>query len=175
VPLAAGQQSVHIENTGQDWFNINDYEFTTTLLGSIGLAGKQRGYYWIYDIDSQYGLTNNGTFHNEQVIAKGLNDGLYDVDVYATRGSGGIINSGMTNSTSGVLTYTLPDFTKDIAVKVTGVVEVYDFDAFANFWLQTGSGGLRPGDFNHDGIVNMIDFSIFAGYWMNNCPGNWPF
>jgi hypothetical protein len=176
VPLSAGQQSVKIENTGLDWFTITSYEFApnnVSPLGSMGLVGKQRGYFWIYDTNSQYGLINNGTFHNEQVIAKGLNDGLYDVDVYATRGAGGIINSGTANSISGQLSYTLPDFTKDIAVKVTGVVEIYDFDTFCNYWLQTGSN--IPADLNHDGKVDSVDFSIFAGYWMNNCPPDWPF
>jgi hypothetical protein len=175
VPLSAGQQAIKIENTGQDWFNITSYEFApnnVSLLGSMGLAGKQRGYYWIYDTNSQYGLINNGTFHNEQVVAKGLSDGLYDVDVYNTRGSGGIINSGTANSTAGQLTYTLPDFTKDIAVKVTGVVEIYDLAAFGSYWLQTGSN--IPADFNRDGKVNFVDFNMLAGYWMENCPANWP-
>ncbi len=176
VPLSAGQQSVKIENTGLDWFTITSYEFapdTVSPLGSMGLVGKQRGYFWIYDTESQYGMTNNGTFHNEPVIAKGLSDGLYDVDVYATRGSGGIINSGTANSVNGQLTYMLPDFSKDIAVKVTGVVELYDLEAFSNYWLQTGSN--IGADLNHDGKVDSIDFSILAGYWMGNSPANWPF
>jgi hypothetical protein len=176
VALSAEQQSVKIENAGDDWFNITGYEFSpnnVSPLGSMGLAGKQRGYFWIYDTNSQYGFINNGTFHNEPVIAKGLNDGLYDVDVYATRGAGGIINSGTANSVSGQLTYTLPDFSKDIAVKVIGVVELYDLDAFSNYWLQTGSN--IDADLNHDGKVNFVDFSILAGYWMDNCPSDWPF
>ena len=142
-------------------------------LGSMGLVGKQRGYFWIYDVNSQFGKTANGTFHNEPVIAKGLSDGLYDVDVYATRGTGGIINSGTANSVAGQLSYTLPDFSKDIAVKVTGVVEIYDLDAFCNYWLQTGSN--IGADLNHDGKVDFGDFSILAGYWMGNCPPDWPF
>ena len=176
VPLSAGQQSVQIKNTGQDWFEITSYEFApnnVSPLGSMGLVGKQRGYFWIYDTNSQYGLINNGTFHNEPVIAKGLNDGLYNVYVYATWGAGGIINSGTANSVNGQLTYTLPDFSKDIAVKVIGVVDIYDLDAFCNHWLQTGSN--LSADLNHDGKVDFADFCILAGYWMNNCPGNWPF
>jgi hypothetical protein len=175
VPLSAGQQSVKIVNAGNDWFNITGYEFApnnASPLGSMGLVGKQRGYFWIYDTNSQYGMINNGTFHNEPVIAKGLSDGLYDVDVYATRGAGGVINSGTANSVSGQLTYTLPDFSKDIAVKVIGVVELYDLDAFSNYWLQTGSN--IGADLNHDGKVNFVDFSILAGYWMDNCPSDWP-
>ena len=176
VPLSAGQQAVQIKNTGLDWFVITSYEFApnnVSLLGSMGLVGKQRGYFWIYDTNSQYGLINNGTFHNEPVIAKGLSDGLYNVDVYATRGAGGIINSGTANSVAGQLTYTLPDFSKDIAIKVTGIVDIYDLSAFCAQWLQTGSN--LGADFNHDDSVDFEDFSIFAGHWMGNCPPNWPF
>ena len=89
------------------------------------------------------------------------------------RGAGGIINSGTANSVNGQLTYTLPDFSKDIAVKVIGVVDIYDLDAFCNSWLQTGSN--LSADLNHDGKVDFADFCILAGYWMNNSPGNWPF
>lgn len=176
VSLSAGAQAVQVKNAGDDWFNITGYEFSpnnVSPLGSMGLVGKQRGYFWIYDTNSQYGMINNGTFHNEPVIAKGLSDGLYDVDVYDTRNSGGVINSGTANSAAGQLTYTLPDFSKDIAVKVIGVVELYDLDAFSNYWLQTGSN--IGADLNHDGKVNFADFSILAGYWMDNCPPDWPF
>jgi hypothetical protein len=176
VSLSAGQQTVQIKNTGDDWFDITGYEFAPTNvspLGSMGLVGKQRGYFWIYDTNSQYGLINNGTFQNEPVIAKGLSDGLYNVYVYDTRNSGGVINSGAANSANGQLTYTLPNFSKDIAVKVIGVVELYDLDAFSNYWLQTGSN--IGADLNHDGKVNFADFSILAGYWTGNCPADWPF
>ncbi|MGD1042276.1 MAG: DUF5060 domain-containing protein [Sedimentisphaerales bacterium] len=176
VPLSAGQQTVQIKNTGQDWFDISGYEFAPTNvspLGSMGLVNKQQGYFWIYDTNSQIGLINNGTFHNEPVIAKGLSDGLYNVYVYATRDSGGIINSGTANSVAGQLSYTLPDFTKDIAVKVTRIVNFRDFAAFAAQWQQTGSN--IGADLTHDGNVNFIDFSILAGYWMDNCPADWPF
>ncbi len=176
VPLSAGQQSVKIENTGLDWFNITGYEFTpsnVSPLGSMGLVGKQRGYFWIYDTNSQYGLIDNGTFHNESVIAKGLDDGTYIVDVYSTWGTGGIIASGYANSVSGQLTYTLPDFTKDIAVKVTRIVDIYDLDVFCNQWLQTGSN--LSADFDHNSSVDFTDFCLFAGYWADKCPAGWPF
>ena len=176
VPLSAGQQTVQVKNTGQDWFEISSYEFApnnVSPLGSMGLVSKQRGYFWIYDTNSQYGLINNGTFHDEPVIAKGLSDGLYNVYVYATRDSGGIINSGTANSVAGQLSYTLPDFTKDIAVKVTRIVNFRDFAAFAVQWQQTGSN--IGADLNYDGKVDFTDFSILASYWMDSSPANWPF
>lgn len=121
VPLSEGEQSVKIENTGQDWFNISSYEFApnnVSPLDSIGLSSNERAYIWIYDTGSQYGQTAHGVFYNEPLIVKGLDDGRYVVDVYATRGEGGVIDSGEADSVSGLLTYTLPDFSKDIAVKV---------------------------------------------------------
>ncbi len=124
VPLSAGEQSVKIENTGQDWFDISCYEFApnnVALLDSIGLSSNDRAYIWIYDTGSQYGQTAHGIFHNELVYVKGLDDGRYVVDVFATRGEGGIIASGQADSVAGLLTYTLPDFSKDIAVKVKPV------------------------------------------------------
>lgn len=121
VPFPAGTRTVQIKNAGDEWFHISSYEFAPTNvspLDSIGLSNNKRAYIWIYDVDSQYGQREHETFHNKPVIVKGLDDGQYFVEVYATRGPGGVIASGTANSSSGTLTYTLPDFTKDIAVKV---------------------------------------------------------
>lgn len=176
VPLSAGQQTVQIKNTGQDWFHITSYEFVPnniSLLDSIGLSNNERAYIWIYDIGSEFGKTANGTFHNEPVIVKGLDNGSYLVEVYATRGAGGIIASGYANPVSGMLAYTLPDFSKDIAVKVTRVVNFRDFAAFADQWRQTGTN--LSADLNHDGGVDLADLNVLAGYWPNKCPAGWPF
>jgi hypothetical protein len=121
VPLPAGTRTVQIKNTGDEWFRITSYVFApadASALESIGLSNNKRAYIWIYDVNSQYGQRERGTFHNEPMTVKGLDDGQYSVEVYATRGAGGIIASGTANSSSGTLTYTLPDFTKDIAIKV---------------------------------------------------------
>jgi len=178
VPLSAGQQSVQIVNTGLDWFNISSYEFAPTsvsALDSIGLVSNERAYIWIYDVNSQYGLTNSGTFHNEPVIVKGLDSGNYIVDVYATRGAGGVIATGNADSVSGTLTYTLPDFSRDIAVKVRPhcPVGIEDLAAFCSQWLWTGeqldsnlAGG--PG-------VDFADFNVLADYWLQDCPPSWPY
>lgn len=174
VPLSAGQQSVQIENTGPDWFNISSYEFTpgnVSPLDSIGLSNNERAYIWIYDVNSQIGRTPTGTFHNEPVIVKGLDNGIYNVRVYATRGAGGVVDSGQADSVSGVLTYTLPDFDRDIAVKIKlpCIVGLDDVAAMSSQWLQAGpnlAGGSN---------VDFDDFSVLAGYWMGPCPDGWPF
>jgi hypothetical protein len=174
VPLSAGQQSVQIVNTGQDWFNISGYEFVPnniSLLDSIGLSNNKRAYIWIYDVGSELGKTANGVFENEPVIVKGLDDGRYDVEVYETRGAGGVIRSGRENSVSGQLAYTLPDFSKDIAIKVKPpTVGLYDLAEFSAQWLQPGTD--LDGDSND---ADFADFSVLAGYWGSSCPVGWPF
>ena len=176
VPLSAGQQTIQIVNTGDDWFRITSYEFVPnniSVLDSVGLSSNKRAYIWIYDIGSEFGKTANGTIHNEPVIVKGFDNGSYLVEVYATRGTGGIIASGYANPVSGMLAYTLPDFSKDIAVKVTRVVNFRDFAAFADQWRQTGSN--LSADLNHDGSVDLADLNALAGHWSNKCPASWPF
>jgi hypothetical protein len=178
VPLSAGTQTVQIKNTGNDWFHISGYEFAPTdvsPLGSIGLASNERAYIWIYDVNSQYGLIDHGTFHNEPVIVKGLDNSPYFVKVYATRGDGGVISSDTVNSASGVLTYTLPDFSKDIAVKVkpTCPISLDDVYAFCDQWLMTGSG--LDADLAGGGNVDFVDFSVLAGAWEGKCPPGWPY
>ncbi|MBN1765371.1 MAG: DUF5060 domain-containing protein [Sedimentisphaerales bacterium] len=121
VPLSAGSQSVQVENTGEDWLQIGSYEFAPeeeALLNSIGLSSNERAYLWIYDKDSKFGLTDNGTFSGETITVNNLDDGNYLVKVYETRGNGYIIDMDDADSSGGVLTCTLPDFRKDIAVKV---------------------------------------------------------
>jgi hypothetical protein len=174
VPLSAGLQTVQVVNTGQDWFEISSYEFkpnTESLLNSIGLSNNNYAYIWIYDVNSQYGKTNNGTFHNEPVIVRGLEDGIYYIDIYATRGDGGLITWEVTSSISGELTYTLPDFSRDIAVKVKPVlVDLSTLKTFLDSWL------LPYIDLDGDGgDEDLGDFCVFAEHWMHPYPLDWYF
>jgi hypothetical protein len=121
VPLLAGRHAVQIENTGQDWFNISGYEFTNTSRGClefIGLSGTDHAYIWVHDVDSRYGRIANGTFSNISVALLGLDDGLYVVEFYMTRGPGGIVRTDVISSEAGRLPLTIPDFTGDIAIKI---------------------------------------------------------
>ncbi|MBN1766678.1 MAG: hypothetical protein JW860_15595, partial [Sedimentisphaerales bacterium] len=72
---------------------------------------------------------------------------------------------------SGELTYILPDFSKDIAVKVTSscIVDMEDLIALASSWLSTGA------NLAGDETVNLLDFNVLAGYWLTDCPTDWPF
>ena len=119
-PLLAGEQAVQIENTGQDWAKVTSYEFQPAVIGktnSLGLIGEDRALLWIYDVDCQYGQVGHGIIHNE-VITVPLQNGPYQVEVWDTQESGGLLVQQSTDCVDQVLSFTLPAFTGDIAVKV---------------------------------------------------------
>ncbi len=121
IPLPSGQHAVQIENTGQDWFNISSYEFTNTTEGClefIGLSGADHAYIWVHDVGSRYGRTAYGTFSGVSVVLRGLDDGLYKIEFYETRGLGSIIQINDVSTVEGNLLLAFPDFTRDIAVKI---------------------------------------------------------
>jgi hypothetical protein len=124
VPIPAGRHAVQIENTGQDWFNIANYEFIENNNGDagylrfLGLAGEDHAYIWIYDIDSQKDRTPYGIFSDVSFVLNGLGDGLYTVEIYETRAEGGIIDITQADCQNNELIIELPDFERDIAVKV---------------------------------------------------------
>jgi hypothetical protein len=176
APIPAGEIAVQVENLGSDWFHILSYEFqpgSTSLLDSVGLIKDDRALIWIYDTNSQYGSTPSGTFSGEQLLVQGLSDGTYHVDFYDTWSTAGIIQTQNAESTDGLLSCTIPDFDKDIAVKVRKVCSV-NFNLLLQLvddWLRTGSH--LPADFNNDNKVNIEDFGELSAHWLDYCPPNW--
>lgn len=119
--IPAGAHSVQVVNTGQDWMLVDDYGFGGLGIGglrSVGLAGAEWAYLWIYDIGSQYGYTNSGTISDASFSLTGLLPGVYQIEFYRTWGAGGILSSEENDFSGGTLTVALPAFDKDIAVKV---------------------------------------------------------
>ena len=121
VPVSKGIHTVQVKNTGKDWYKIQEYEFTCfeqNAAKCIGLSGSDKAYLWIYDLGSQYGKVNNGLFSGLKATLFGINDGIYIIDFYKTRGDGGLIHSLKAESSQDKLEFTVPDFEKDIAVKI---------------------------------------------------------
>jgi hypothetical protein len=121
VSLAAGEQVVQVENIGQDWAQISDYEFRPDViaaLASMGWMGRDCAYLWIYDVDNQYGRAGHGLISGQAVAVPGLADGPYEVTVWDTGGVGGVLWRCSVDSAGRILGVSLPDFTGDIALKV---------------------------------------------------------
>ncbi|MHC4509391.1 MAG: hypothetical protein ACYTAO_10610 [Planctomycetota bacterium] len=133
-------------------FNISSYEFVNTTEGClefIGLSGVDHAYIWVHDVGSRYGKTAYGTFSDVSAVLLGLDDGFYIVEFHETRGPGGIIQTNNVPSKAGKLLLALPDFNKDIAVKVKplGTPSIDDREGFetGNFgefdWTSYGDQG----------------------------------
>ena len=178
IPLSAGQHAVQIENTGQDWFNISSYEFINTTEGClefIGLSGADHAYIWVHDVGSRYGKTPYGTFSDINVVLRGLWDGPYAVEFHETRGPGGIIQTNNVATEAGELRLALPDFTRDIAVKVKPLCVLVDFDdleLFSQQWLHEGPA--LGADLDDSGNIDLDDYSILGNYWLTCHPATWP-
>jgi len=179
VPITAGEHAVQIENTGLDWFHISNYEFKEDsdsnrgYLRFLGLSGDDHSYIWIYDVNSQKGETPYGTFYDVNFILNGLSDGYYTIEAYETRGSGGVIDVNEAYCENGKLIIGLPDFDRDIAVKVKPIlVDFDDLAVFCGQWLQEGPG--LSADLDDSNNVNLKDYSIFADYWLDRRPEDWP-
>jgi hypothetical protein len=176
VGLTAGTQSVQVENTGQDWFDIASYEFAPNgdyLLNSTGLMSSDKALFWIYDINSQYGQVPSGVFSGEPMTVKGLSDGLYQVDFYHTRAGGGRFLRQHQASEAGQLSCTIPDFEYDIAVKVAPacVVDLPLLEIMAEEWMFTGAG--MRSDYIEDRKINYLDFQELSAHWLDFCPESW--
>lgn len=109
-----------------------------TYLRFVGLSGNDHAYIWVYDVASQAGQANHGVFTDVSLILKGLNNGNYVIDFYETRDTGGVIASTHARSANGSLVITLPQFTKDISVKVKPLGTP----------IPEGEEGFETGDFD---------------------------
>ena len=106
--------AVNADVTGRNLFNHP----LPGVLEFIGLSGSDHAYLWIHDVDSRYGRFANDTFSDVNIALLDLKDGLYLAEFYETRGPGGVIRTTTSSSRAGRLPLTLPDFTRDIALKV---------------------------------------------------------
>ncbi len=172
VTLSAGLHKVQVKNTGQDWFLIGSYEFIPNNIrpiDSIGMIGDNRAWLWIFDTASQLGMTANPPFENETITVRGLGDGDYFVDSYATRPPGGRIATVEASSAEGVLTAELPIFSRDIAVKIVPAcfVGMPDLLSLAAAWLSDECQW--PSDRNGDGRADLTDLGELSAAWMKRC------
>ena len=97
---------------------------SSTNVEAYGLDNGQRGLLWVRDVLNERGtgvgpgdIAPTRTISGATVDIPGLPNGRYDVDVYDTYGSGGVIGTRSATATGGVLRIVLPDFQRDVALK----------------------------------------------------------
>jgi hypothetical protein len=121
VPLASGSHTVQIVNTGQDWVRIRSYEFdgaVSNIVRAIGMIGPSHAYAWLYDMQSDWGLEHGGVLRGTEMVFRNMIDGDYRVEFHDTWTSAGIVHATTAHSAGGELRVPVPDFERDIAVKV---------------------------------------------------------
>ena len=119
--IPAGTHEVQVRNMGDDWLRIENYAFggpDLNVLRAIGLAAKAAAYLWIYDGESRYGQTSSGQITNAEFSLFDLDPGDYRIEYHRTRAPGGILHTEECSTSDGILIGHIPDFTKDVAVKV---------------------------------------------------------
>jgi uncharacterized repeat protein (TIGR01451 family) len=111
------------EHLGADGMSPSTVTSSASVEG-YGLDNDQRGSLWVRDILNERGtgagpgdMAPTRTVSGATVDIAGLPNGRYDVEVFDTYGSGGVIATRTATATGGVLRIGLPDFQRDIALK----------------------------------------------------------
>ena len=121
VPLDPGKHVVEVLNTGNDFFKLNWFKFEGLALPSVAAlaqVGSNHAFIWIYDRGNQYHFHDNGLISDVTLKLPGLPNGNYFIEYWKTRHSGGLVDTVKAQSIDNKLEIPLPDFNKDIAVKV---------------------------------------------------------
>lgn len=167
VPITAGPHIVRVINTGADWIQICKYEFrpnTISEVDSIGMVGCRNALLWIYDTSSQEQQTQADRIPSLPLTIRGLDDGWYNLDYFLTRDQGGAAFGTSALSCGGILTSNIPSFERDIALKITEVMDYENLITLASQWLQSDLE--LESDFSGDGRVDNEDFALLADSWL---------
>ena len=128
--VPAGTEHIRIYNDGQDWFETERYIFTCLdipITRVQGLTDTSVGYLWFYDMNHNTGTTGSGLISGTRATVKGLSSGNYNVEFWNTYPPGGILGDTLITASSDSITFSVPDFTYDIAAKIfqngSGVLE----------------------------------------------------
>ncbi len=122
IGLPPGRHRVQIRNTGADWVLVTGYEFTRCPhrgIRAYGIQGSTRAYLWFTDIGNQLQReAASSAFERVSATLRGLQDGEYVMQVYGTQpDAGGVLEEHSVACTDRELSFQLPSFTHDIAVK----------------------------------------------------------
>ncbi|MCC6247500.1 MAG: DUF5060 domain-containing protein, partial [Rubrivivax sp.] len=121
VPMAAGTHTVQLVNTGNDYLKIDRLHFDgvdAPMLTVIGQLGPGGGYLWVWDRRSDYHQSGHGVVVGASLAITGLADGPYEIEIWPTWTVGGPLAVRQASSSQGALDLALPDFTRDLALKV---------------------------------------------------------
>lgn len=112
---------------GEDWATLDlDHSALSTSsdLFGVGLNSDERAFLWVRDAENEFGTgARPGDFTGRVISGStveipGMADGNYRVSVFETYGAGGAIDSFPVTISGGPLHIDVPDFIRDMALKV---------------------------------------------------------
>ena len=112
---------------GEDWAALDlDHSALTASsdVFAVGLNNDDRAFLWARDIDNEFGTGAPPGDQAGRVVSgatveiPGMGSGGYRVTVFDTYGNGGAIQSFSATASGGLLHIDLPDFTRDVALKI---------------------------------------------------------
>lgn len=144
-----------------------------------GLKSSDKALVWI--VNKYYNYLNKELYSsnpvtNQSINIPELNDGRYKIKTIDTY-SGETIDE-IEKNVAGDLVVNLPDFQKDIALKIERItlpgdangddfVTGVDYVIWLNNFGRNTNAGASEGDFDNNGTVNGVDYVI----WLNNYTG----
>ena len=112
---------------GEDWATLGLDHSALTISSdvfAVGLNNDERAFLWVRDVDNEFGTgARPGNFAGRVVSGAsveipGMTNGGYRVQMFDTYGAGGATQSFLATAAGGQLHIDLPDFTRDVALKV---------------------------------------------------------
>lgn len=192
------------ENFEQDFSNLSanaNVTSTNTNITTLGLTNTQKALLWVHNGQSiepslpsypwPSPIPPASTPPSRSGIVISLNNMINDnyiVEFWDTWGTGGKLSQTNVVATSGTLNINLPNFNRDIAIKVNRagglgiqslpspcpadlsadkVVNLADINILIVKFGNLCQG--CPEDLNKDGLVNIGDINFILGYWGQRC------
>ena len=172
--------------SGEDWAagGFSDAAIAgSPSVYAVGLANGSAGRVWVRDALNGYGSGEPPgdlaarVVSGARVVLSGMDDGSYRIQVYDTWTSGGVKSTSFGVVTDGTLTVGLPNFTRDVALKLErlpdadadGVVDDVDLDGGTGtspagaFTDDTGDGKTTSGGVLSGSLVSVVDVSDPTG------------
>lgn len=128
IDVPAGEHAIKLSNAGADWMRIKDITLTNYTSSDVanaaatGLLVDGQMLFWIYNKEYNWKNVKNGI---EPSLIKGasftvtnVENGTYNIEWWNTF-EGKIISSGKIKTDNNELNISLPDFSKDVACKIS--------------------------------------------------------
>ncbi|MBX9850663.1 MAG: glycoside hydrolase family 5 protein, partial [Cytophagaceae bacterium] len=121
--LTAGTHTIRFLSSGQDWLDVNNFQFTNVQLKQLkgyGYVGGTKAYGYVYDqsLPQWIDPASVTAVTTAQIKIGSLTPGSYKVDFFDPQAGSAFVAGGTYTTVNDTITVPIPSFKKDIAFKV---------------------------------------------------------